>query len=222
MKIKNKSGLIAAVAGLTAVSLFAVGFASWVISGTDETTVTGAITVETVSDDDLYVIESVGSLPTAIIFGTPDSSTMAGITDPWLTAPGVAEQVLNFSFNVSVKNLDSSNFNTVLTAAIVANDPNTSDEFSYANAASSNLVGALPTLTIAHSSGNTVTVSGSFAWGSHFDGSNPYVYYNGHAATDEVSTGLSYAADAKASLESLYNNLSGVTYTITLTTNIPS
>ena len=191
-------------------------------SGTDETTVTGAITVETVSDDDLYVIESVGSLPTAIIFGTPDSTTMAGIDDPWLTAPGVAEQVLNFSFTVSVKNLDSSNFSTVLTATIVANDPDPDDGYSYANAASSNLVGALPTLTITHSSGNTVTVSGSFAWGSHFGSSNPYVYYNGHAATSEVSAGLTYAADAKASLEDLYNNLNGVTYTITLTTHIPS
>ena len=70
MKLRNKSGLIAAVAGLTAVSLFAVGFASWVISGSDEATIeNGTITVDQVSDSDLYVFVSTPSTLDAIVFG---------------------------------------------------------------------------------------------------------------------------------------------------------
>ena len=223
MKLRNKSGLIAAVAGLTAVSLFAVGFASWVISGSDSATIpNGTITVEDVSDSDLYVFVSTPANAGSIVFGKP--ATPTSFAHPWLTADDVPTESLTFSFDVEVTNLTSENCGDVLSATLAA-----SDEDAYDAAVSAGIIADHPTsLTVTFKqAGNgesptgIATISGTFAWGLP-EGANPYNYYNAHAAKDIVSGSTTYAADAKAKLGALYTNLNGVAYSVTVATTVPT
>ena len=223
MKIRNKSGLIAAVAGLTAVSLFAVGFASWVISGGDTATYEdGTITVAQVSDTDLYVFVNQAPTLDAIIFGKPE--TPNSFASPWLTAPEVANENLDFEFDVEVTNLNGTNCASVLSATLAA-----SDEAKYTAAVNAGIIAAHPTnLTVTFKAAGTgatptgiATISGSFAWGLP-NGDNPYNYYNAHGAKEIVSGTTSYAADASAKLGALYTNLNGMTYSVTVTTTVPT
>lgn len=223
MKLRNKSGLIAAIAGLTAISLFSVGFASWVISGGDTATYqNGEITVSEVSDSNLYLF--VNNAPTLqpIVFGKPADTS--SVTDPWLTAPGVANENLLFSFDVEVTNLTSSNCAQVLSATLAA-----SNETKYTAAVEAGIIAAHPTnLTVTWKQAGTgatptgiATISGEFEWalGSN---ENPFFYYNAHAAKDIVSGTTTYAADAQTKLSALYSNLNDVTYSVTVTAVVPA
>ena len=95
-KTNKKSGIIAAVVGLSAVSLVSVGFASWVMSGGDTQTLDGQISVETVDDQRFVICRTEGYAPsvnygndkhgdaaTKICFGIDDSTPINGA---WLTA----------------------------------------------------------------------------------------------------------------------------------------
>ena len=74
-RYSKKTGIIAAVVGLSAVSLVSVGFASWVMSGGDEIELAGTIDVDTVEDNRFYIYDK-GNL--AVSYGTPVHGSSAG------------------------------------------------------------------------------------------------------------------------------------------------
>lgn len=222
MKLRNKSGLIAAVAGLAAVSMFSVGFATWVISGSDEVTIDGTITVEEVNDNNLYVISGAPANLQAIVFGKP-AAPLASHTYNWLKVDTVAQENLSGSFTVNVSNMTTSNYSTVLTATLTPMKNGADATSAYNAAVTAGIIAALPTPTISCTSNGVATVSYAFAWGLPA-GANPYDYYNELDAKAETSegSGVTNAQDAKNKLQALYENLTGVTYKITLTTHIPA
>jgi hypothetical protein len=64
-----------------------------------------------------------------------------------------------------------------------------------------------------------ITISGSFAWGSHFGSKNPYSYYNSNKATDTLaSSTTTYEDDAFTSLSALATDLNGVKFKLTVST----
>ena len=225
MKLRNKSGLIAAIAGLTAVSLFSVGFASWVISGGDTATYeNGQISVSQVSDSNLYLFVNEAPTLQAIVFGKPTSPE--SFANPWLTTPEVPNENLTFSFDVEVTNLTEDNCGTILSATIAS-----SNSTKYDAAVSEGIIQALPELTVvwkqAGSGSNPLTgiatISGTFKWAlGGGNGTNPYNYYNAHGAKDTIGeTSTTYAADAKAKLSKLYD-LNDVTYSVTVVATAPN
>ena len=121
MKRKNskKSGIIAAVVGLSAVSLVSVGFASWVMSGGDSTTIESNIEVETLDDQRFLILKTGDDQPSltfgtngknyknqtvsSIVYGINDSNS-SDYTNPWLNAKDFGEQTdTNKYENLDVK-----------------------------------------------------------------------------------------------------------------------
>ena len=212
MKLKKKSGLISAVIALSCASIVSVGFASWVISQGDEETVQGTILVDEVSDQShVLTVSSTGVNPIAF----KANATTAG--KGWLTADAAGENLVA-SYGITVTNLtDASKISATVKAGKVVDGAFVEDASSagYLKANSEGLVGALPTPAITGSSTDG-TFSGSvaltFTWGSHFGGDNPMDFYNGFEADDEITTGVTYAADASAKLNLLKTDLTDVVY----------
>ena len=219
MKLKKKSGLISAVIALSCASIVSVGFASWVISQGDEKTVNGSISVDTVTTQ-AYSISFTsgvtdGSLNDVIAFGKADGTT----TYHWLDNNTMAEN-LNASFQFTINGIDAatpsgnsatlSDSGYTLTASLEspAYTAALTDGLTEGGNTYKNLVGALPTPSLAFA-GGTFTCSVAFTWGSDFNQQNPYIYFNNKAGTAENILEAQNKLGALAKLNA--------TYTITLT-----
>ena len=217
MKLRNKSGLIAAIAGLAAVSMFSVGFAAWVLSATDEATVGGSISVDTVDESGVYTFEAAPAFDDAsIVFGTPTAAQISAYglpasPAPWLTVTGSVNEKLTATLSIKVKNVAS----LADAKAHIVIGSLTETTGKYADALSDNLVAALPAPTANDLTWNDSTSSAelviTFAWGSAFNGENPYKYYNSMANTP------ANAADAAEKLTAL-EDLQGAAYTLQIST----
>ena len=213
MKLKKKSGLISAVIALSCASIVSVGFASWVISQGDDETVQGQILVDEVVDGS-HVLTVNASGVNPIAFKANKLTAGKG----WLTADPVGEN-LSAVYNITVTNLDSnSKISATLKSGHMDGTTFVEDTAStgYLKAYADGLVGQLPTPVIATGSANgtswETTVSLTFTWGSHFGGANPMDYYNDFEADAEISTGVTYAADASEKLNLLKTDLTDVVY----------
>ena len=236
----KKSGIIAAVVGLSAVSLVSVGFASWVMSGGDSLELGGEISVESVTDQRYFIYEKSsvqvnygnnvkGAAAGGIVFGIDDSTPIA---NAWLTAAASNNQYENLTASVEVWVANLAASATNITATLTA-------DAGYATAVSHNYVAALPTPVVNVTNETDykgtvspnqitfrkVTVGLTFAWGSKFGGQNPYKYYNtGKTVSGYVSgtSGATWGDDARSSLLQLQNDLTGVHYTLTIKTTVPN
>ena len=218
MKLKKKSGLISAVIALSCASLVSVGFASWVISQGSEESVSGTIVADTVDNQVhsltlAWVTDATGATPLGsnpvVTYGHPATMNASGA---WLTATGDKVESLVFYLKVTCTNVNASN--TI--ASVIATDPTVvSTAGQYANAASANLVGALPqatkTATNFDANGSFVYTI-TFTWGSAFGSQNPYNYYN-----DGTKTATSHGAEAAEKLGNLNTYLTGAAFGITVT-----
>ena len=213
MKLRNKSGLIAAISGLTAVSLLSVGFAAWVLSATDEQTVSGSVQVETVNSNSVYLISNQAA-DGNFKFGTPSEDQIDGYTGlvspVWLSFDAAGTEKLTVNVTCNVTNIESQSDATshVRVKAFTATA-------GYADAVSHNYVADLPaanTLTPTYVSGTQVKFAITLNWGSAFGGKNPYEYYNTQAKTSALIT------EAQTKLNGIAADLASVTYTVTLET----
>ena len=242
-KHSKKTGIIAAVVGLSSVALVSVGFASWVISGNDTTTLDGNIAVDTVEDGRYNILNKDSLKSNAnngqynITFGQPSSMNTSGA---WLTAKNGKTQVLSFTMKVYINNYNGNTQNNVAAGALTVTlaGKTQSDEDKYDAAVDHGVVKALPSVS---NGGITVsaktldndnessykgqyysTVTVTFGWGLHFNYLNPYDYYNDghHAMNDYVdgSSGDTWGDDAYEYLGYVHA-LENVKYTLTLATS---
>lgn len=220
-KRNNKKLVAGLVTVLSAVAVVSTGFASWVISAGDTETATGSITVDTVDNSNVHTMTTPQWDGTGgtVYFGAPTADEKEDFDTPWLTNGGAAS-VLTVTATFDVTNgSDNSVFETITLEETEGTKYSTAGE----------LVGALPTWSSTNTastaapciytvnSGTTYTVGIKFAWGSHFNGKNPYNFYNAHKATDILDGDTTYAADADASLTALYA-LNTATYKLTIVT----
>lgn len=231
MKLKKKSGLMGAVIALSAASLVSVGFASWVISQGDEEVINGNIIVDTVTTEKHEITVTPAS-GTSINFTKPQSVDPAPAYN-WLDETTTTYEALSASFTVSVDKINDASaaaakakFTAVLETGKMVGDEWVPDTAStgYLAAATAKYVIELPDASVEvgtlESKVWTTTVSFELDWGDHFDGDNPYIYYNAHKSTDKIEGAtpeITYGADAEASLAELHTLLNGVQYRLTLT-----
>ena len=240
-KTNKKSGIIAAVVGLSAVSLVSIGFASWVMSGGDTATVDGQIQVETVEDNRFIIYKTAdntnahrvlidygndvkGTAASKISFGIDDTSN---ITGAWLTASSTGAKYENLTATVSFYVANLQKTQTTVPSATLAVTSNTAN---WASAVTKEYVAAAPTtltcaigddtFTEASLTYRQVTAEIEFAWGEFFtyqdDVVNPYVFYN-HKTYDAATSSA-----AKVVLQEIETLLTGVNFTVTLTTTVPN
>lgn len=213
MKLRNKSGLIAAISGLTAVSLLSVGFAAWVLSATDEQTVAGTVQVETVNSNSVYLISNQAA-DGNFKFGTPSNEQISGYTGlvspAWLSFDAAGTEKLTVNVTCDVTNIASQ-----ADATAHVRVKTFSASAGYDNAVTHNYVAALPaanTLTPTYVSGTQVSFAITLAWGSAFGGKNPYEYYNKQEKTSALIT------EAQTKLNGIATDLASVTYSVVLET----
>lgn len=231
MKLKKKSGLISAVIALSCASLVSVGFASWVIAQGDTETVSGTIYVDDVSNEAHEITASwvasdslsAGALgPNPVVSYGPTDNSSTG----WLKNDDGTVENLTFYLKINVTNISTdADFSSKVSLAMSA-------DTGYTTAATANLVGSLPALGATAGNGVGTIVKGtgaasgtsweavytiSFKWGSVFGYQNPEAFYNAHAASDEISTGVTYAEHAQTNLDALHTHLNGVAFTLTIT-----
>lgn len=229
-KTNKKTGIIAAVVGLSAVSLVSVGFASWVMSGGDTGTIEGTIDVDTVDDQRFLIGEKTltygnasgkdkgGETATKIVYGIDNSVAQ---TYNWLTASTTSTN--------KYENLDAKLTFFVANAPTASNisvtfAPKADKATDWSDAVEDHLVAAPTIGELNITDGGTKTIQGiegsckkvevsvHFNWGSAFGGNNPYVYYNSTAYSVELSN------DAKTKLKALETYLTGMSYVLTITT----
>ncbi|MCI2068361.1 MAG: hypothetical protein LKJ88_02150 [Bacilli bacterium] len=200
--MKSKSIVIlSSVLGIAA--LVGAGFSAWVITQGAQATATGTITVDTVTDNSITINSSWVDGNNTIIFGGLASHPCA-----WLKNSDHTEN-LTCTLHLVVTNYTAVDTFTLSIAA--------SNDTKYQSAVTANLVGALPTLgdkKAALSTGHgTIDVPVVFTWGSAFGNVNPETYYSTSPHNDYAT----YHTAASDNLTALHDDLSGVTFTITVT-----
>lgn len=219
MLSKKRKIIISAVSVGAVFALAGVGYAAWVIAGADQKNNSeGAnITAYTVTDKRISLTVAKAENDTnTIIFGKPADAT-AKDTD-WLKAENdVATQDLDFHFVATVQNAQ---YCSSVTATIAIADAN---KTAWDDAVAKGYVVA-PTITVGTAASQadgsaTYAITGTFAWGEHFESKNPYTYYNGKTMSDKVgTTDSTYADDAVAALSAIYK-LNGASFVLTVTAN---
>ena len=235
---KRTLGLI--IAGVAAASMIGTGFAAWVITGNASAEEQGNFYVDTVTDKSITLeAEWKGAEDGSISFVGPESQTTTkwlayeksdGITefadlDETLTLKfGLGNDVAPADYNVTFAFTATGNYENAVTNNYIVNptiNGNPLTDGSY-------------TCTLAglnvSTSQLTADVVVEFAWGTAFNGMNPYTFYNGFdynaqvkknaAGTPEISTAADKVAIqtvAKDDLTALNTALNGVTYTLTIT-----
>lgn len=220
----NKKPTILAVAALGSLALIGTGFAGWVIVANATSTASGNITAYQVTDNRLtatgkWAGDSATTDSGSIVFGKPSGASDTPST--WFKSNDVDEQKLSDTYTLSIESKNKDDNAQVKVSAKLAITENKSDpttQTPYADAVHNNWIKA-PTLTLTGSTTNpatnlfesetsSITLSLSdgtataefaftFAWGSHFEGQNPFTYYNSKKAKDPIgSTGKTYGEDA--------------------------
>lgn len=213
---KNKKSvfLVSSILGCTA--LVSVGFAAWMITTTpDPVTLNGDIIVETVTDTNISFVQDEFVWTDSdddpennqkIIFGGREAEPGDWLVNSTLehlstTLTIVVENYTELEkVKVSLAASDPEKYQAAVTAGYVAALPTIAD----VKVASFSQVDGQPTK-------GKADIQITFDWGTAFGGNNPMDYYN------EMDSSTVNGADAKNKLTALYNNLNGLTYTLTLT-----
>ena len=172
---------------LVGLSLIGVGFAGWVITGSDEKTIDdGQIQVDAVTDN-RYTIEAVGWKDSKKTINLVADKSLATIENPWLTSTSETQN-LTVTYQFKVKKGGeylTANEDHVTATATLGTELNT--EVSKASDRLVKLADGinLSNLTVNFNEGTqTFSVTLTFAWGEKFGGQNPYKYYNAMAEKD--------------------------------------
>ena len=242
--MKSKTKIVALVMSmLICISMIGVGFAAWVIVSQASGTSTGNIKAEAITDNSVTLTVTHASDNTGIVFGglastdtKPEGVTL--LDTIWLKNDSKTES-LTVSFTLKVKG-NVGKLSVGLGVATTENKDTWQQLVSNGYVTNPTYAATAGDLTItvgqdgvfhfgndesaqtSHSfeSETTITVTATFAWGSHFGGLNPYWYYNQHEMESNLSAGTTYHQDANNALGALYEALGsadGVTYTFTFT-----
>lgn len=216
---------------LAIISLASVGFASWVISASDEKIATGNITVEEVEDERLEIKYLTFSSAKATYDYDAKTGTMPNfefgilpsdeITNPWLTNPDLKEQVLKitvkfkvfeYGTTTEVKDLTENEISVVFEALdglLSETKDDVINEYAKIKASKPK---------VEYKDGN-YTFDLELEWGSYFSGQNPYTYYNSKKPNDpiEENSTITWADEAKTKLNTMYAALQKATFKVTIT-----
>jgi len=237
MKTKKNKILIPIISVVSAGLLVGVGFATWTIAGKDASADASGNTIsaEEIVDKRFTLTPDSTNTTQAISFSSKEDSTVA---NPWLTRDATVNEKLDFSFSYNLASADgTSHLNTLVNEISYTITVNDNASEGWAAAVKANYVsgsvslttpekktvalsttGTTNTITVEDATTQSFSISGSFGWGSHFGSENPYTYYNTKSTdgTTEVSSGTTYAKDAKDSLSALKTNLADVTFTLSI------
>lgn len=241
----KKKAMIMAVASLGSMALIGTGFAGWVISANAEMKAEGVITAFDVADQRLVVTDGTwknGDAEAAadahsdkgkIVFGKKDATLPEGTT-PWFTfnEENGAEQLTDI-YTFTVASRDTADTAGKFTATVKSDGfAVTGATDAWTAATNAKLVGDTkiafdkPEYTLTGTTGVTVTMTVKFTWGTHFEGKNPYDFYNHKTSSESAGTKpddytlpegvttYTWADDAKYSLAKLAA-LKEATFTIT-------
>ena len=248
MKRKNskKSGIIAAVVGLSAVSLVSVGFASWVMSGGDTTTIEGNIEVESLDDQRFLILKEgqdapkitygdenghdvKGNTATSIVYGIDDSTP---ISDAWLTAGGTGDNAPKYENLKATLTFYVANAPTASNISVTFAPKAGTTATNWATARDTKHYVVDPTIgTPSISDGGTKTIQGingsckkvdvdiEFGWGSAFIPENETDPVNPYVYYNGLDYDLTTSGNAKTVLNELDTLLTGMKYVLTITTS---
>ncbi len=215
MLSKKRKIIISAVSVGAVFALAGVGYAAWVIAGSNQSDNSQKANVEAYTVTDKRIGLSVVTNDNAVVFGKPKTTD---ISTAWLTAESdVKDEDLTFSFTATVKN---AKYCSGVTASIAVAD----ESKTVWNDAVTNGYVVTPEVSVgtaaAQDDGSaTYSITGTFAWGTHFGGKNPYIYYNEKTMSGKVgTTDSTYADDAVAALSAIYK-LNGASFVLTVTAN---
>lgn len=234
----SKFGLIVGISAVTAVALAGTGIAGWVITTGASKDVKANITVYTAErkgltiseiewyKDDATKSENKVEAP-SFIFGKSSSTH----DKAWLTATDVLEEqlslvmkftvtkdvtegsasdaapVVSYTFGLSSKD-QGSKYKDAKDKGYITDTDNPLDTENYEYTKE-----ALTGTTTDNKVYTYTTVPLKFGWGTAFGGQNPYDYYNAKTGTDELGK------TAENALKSLYNDLNGLSFTVTINAN---
>ncbi len=231
---KHSKKFLVPVLSLFAIGLsVGVGFAAWTIVGQDATqTVSGnTITAEGITDKRVTLTAKDAPVQSISFSSKADKN----VTNPWLARDDKATEDLDFKFSFTLASKDKkTNLSNLVSEIKYKISVNDNAKGGWAKAvtagyvsgnlsftAPSDALPALGTENTLHTSLDTssvdIDISGSFVWGTHFGGKNPYTYYNSNKADDTLkNSSTTYADDASASLSALATDLNGVSFTLTV------
>lgn len=231
----KKKSLATLLSGFLTVALTGVGFASWLITSQANETVDGSFVVEDVVDKSFKITDktfqetgtSGATDDSKIIFGKPVTPTYTG-DSPWLknssTVTDKLEAILKVTID-KIQNVDLSTFDVTCELPEIT-------ESTYGDPFEKDLV-AEPTITYSSTFNGTysdtktfsattgeasIFVKVSFAYGTVYQGANPYDFYNAKSSSAEISSGVTYATHAYNSIKSIYN-LNSQTYKLRIVAN---
>ena len=197
---------------LVGLSLIGVGFAGWVITGSDEKTIDdGQIQVDAVTDN-RFLVEAVGWLNSKSTINLVADKSGTSFSNPWLTSDSENENLsVTYQFKVKKGGEYITTTTNVTATATLGTQLNT--EVSKESDRLVKLADGinLSNLTVKfNEETQTFSVTLTFAWGEKFGGQNPYKYYNALAEKDIDKDA------AKTALTAL-NALNSQKITITIT-----
>lgn len=219
---------------LATLSLASVGFAAWVISAGDVESLTGNITVETVTDNRVF-IEKLPANAGTVVFGVKKPAE--DYSEPWLTNTTIGNESLNVTIYFNVENADKETLvkDTDVTVEAVMDLVGDDAEDTQFNAlVSAGYIDAIPTCTIEYKAegwetGKCYKLTASFVWGDLFNNQNPYQFYNAKGVHEtfkvNATTGLpdgdgvemSYGSHAAKFFQNCFEALEGKEFKITIT-----
>lgn len=217
MRNKRK-GILMASAILGSAAIVSTGFAAWVITAPTETSQTGNITIDTVSDNRVKMTAEWADGDGTVVFGAPESQA----ANAWLRNDEKKEDIkhilnLSFAWADSTKTDSLSSVDGKVTAKVEIGTGTGTDFVADATQTSEYIV--LPTISDKEiEDGGAVTLNVDFGWGEKFSNSNPYSYYTAHGANDYVegNSGDTWADKAVKELKAMETALKGKTFKITL------
>ena len=197
---------------LVGLSLIGVGFAGWVITGSDQKTIDdGQIQVDAVTDN-RFLVEAVGWLNSKSTINLVADKSGTSFSNPWLTSDSDNENLsVTYQFKVKQGGEYITTTTNVTATATLGTQLNTE-----VSKESDRLVKLADGINLSNLTVNfneetqTFSVTLTFAWGEKFGGKNPYKYYNA-LAEEEIDKEA-----AKTALTALHAlNSQKITITIT-------
>lgn len=232
-----KKNLVMFTSVFASLAILSTGFAAWVISGGEEQTKEiGDIVVDTVQDNRHKLTIDSADTDTEnsgkIIFGRPEKQEKK---DAWLKSDSNDKiEKLSTFFKVTVTNAAGKAINSIFETNTFVEDVESEvgdykNVYTTAASTTKQYVGDVPGVEFVSEVSETITTTDTlarvsdssedgvvyirlkFSWGTHFDGKNPYEFYNEKKLDDTIAKD---AVDALTAMQTL----SGAKFKLTLKT----
>lgn len=222
---KNKAKMIGVVTSIAAASLVSVGFASWSIANSKKDSVENTINVNAGVSRNILDFQKKSASSQTFTFGKSSGSAISGA---WLKTEYANVDNLGpytFTWDYEVRHGYTPTGTATINTGTGASEGNlkwkAAVDAEYVQVVNLDADIGTPTPKDDDTDKGVLTVTLQLGWGTHFEGSNPYVYYNTEKEQDDYVSGNSgptWADDAITALNSTaLKNLDGITLTIDVT-----